>query len=301
MQQGGAQLREEGKINFVLVEGLVSVVLNIGLFGLKLWAGIVSGSIALKADAWHTLSDSFSSAIVIFSGLASARPADKDHPFGHGRVDLICSVIIGTLLAVIGLEFLIDATRQLQGGGAAAFGRLAIMATVVSIVVKELLAQFSFWAAKRTNNPILRADGWHHRTDALSSALVLAGIMCSSYFWWIDGVLGIIVALMIFYASYEVLRDSVNRLIGEKPDKDMLDKIQAEINRLNMDVQAHHFHLHRYGDHCELTFHLSMAAGITLYEAHEKADVLERNLRSKMNIEATIHMEPRQRLENESN
>lgn len=280
-------------MNLLMVEGLVSVVVNIVLFGLKLWAGIVSGSIALKADAWHTLSDSFSSLIVLLSALVSARPADKDHPFGHGRMDLVCSVVIGTLLAVIGFEFLIKATRQLQGGESAAFGTLAIIVTVVSIVAKELLAQFAFWAGRRTGNPLLRADGWHHRTDSLSSILVLAGIICSTYFWWIDGVLAIIVALMIFYASYEVLRDSVHRLIGEKPDRDLLEKIQTEINRLNMDVQAHHFHLHRYGDHCELTFHLSMAAGISLREAHEKADILEKTLRNKMNIEATIHMEPR--------
>jgi cation diffusion facilitator family transporter len=271
------------------------------LFGLKLWAGLISGSIALKADAWHTLSDSFSSMIVIFSGLVSARPADRDHPFGHGRIDLICSVVIGTLLAVIGFEFLIKATRQLQGGEAAAFGKIAVVVTVVSIIAKELLAQFAFWAAKHSGNPILRADGWHHRTDALSSILVLVGIVCSTYFWWVDGVLGIIVALMIFYVSYEVLRDSIHRLIGEKPDKVLLEKVQSEINRLNMDVQAHHFHLHRYGDHCELTFHLSMSGGITLREAHEKADILEKNLRNKMNIEATIHMEPRQRKEYESN
>ena len=279
-------------MNLVLLEGIISVVVNIVLFGLKLWAGIVSGSIALKADAWHTLSDSFSSGIVIFSGWLSARPADKNHPFGHGRIDLVSSVVIGTLLAVIGIEFLLKASRELQGGEAAEFGTIAVVVTIVSIVAKELLAQFSFWAGRRTGNPILRADGWHHRTDSLSSILVLAGIMCSSYFWWIDGVLGIIVALMIFYASYEILRDSVNRLIGEKPDPDMLKKINAEIERLEMDAQAHHFHLHRYGEHCELTFHLSMNAGISLQDAHKNADILEKTLRDDMNIEATIHMEP---------
>lgn len=156
------------------------------------------------------------------------------------------------------------------------------------------MAQFAFWAGRRTANPILKADGWHHRTDALSSVVVLVGILCSGFFWWIDGVLGILVAALIFYASFEILRDSINRLIGEQPDQELLDQISALIDELGFDVHPHHFHLHRYGDHTELTFHIGMAHNLTLYEAHEQTHKIEQLLRRRMRIEATIHMEPRQ-------
>ena len=286
---------EKNTLNLALAEGLVSVVGNIVLFGLKLWVGIMTGSVALTADAWHTLTDSISSAIVIISSWASNRPADESHPFGHGRTDLVCSVIIGVLLAIIGIEFVMKSIEQLKGGEQVVFGRIAIMVTVLSIVVKELMAQFAFWAGRRTNNPILKADGWHHRTDALSSVVVLIGILCSGLFWWIDGVLGILVAIMIFYASFEILRDSIDRLIGEQPDEELLERVTGLIGDLGLDVDAHHFHLHRYGDHIELTFHIGMAKNLTLEEAHDQTHLIEKSLREQMDIEATIHMEPQQR------
>lgn len=282
-------------VNLVLAEGLVSVIGNVVLFGLKLWVGLITGSVALMADAWHTLTDSISSAIVIISSWASNRPADDNHPFGHGRTDLVCSVIIGVLLAMIGVEFIIKSLEQLKGGEQVVFGRVAIIVTVISIAVKEVMAQFAFWAGRRTNNPILKADGWHHRTDALSSVVVLVGILCSGLFWWIDGVLGILVAMLIFYASFEILRDSINRLIGEQPGQELLDSIIGLIDELGLDVQAHHFHLHRYGDHIELTFHIGMAKNLTLQEAHDQTNMIEKSLREQMDIEATIHMEPQQR------
>jgi len=289
------QLSASHKTRIAFIAGILSVIGNTVLFALKLWVGLITGSVALTADAWHTLTDSISSGIVIISAWASSRPADEDHPFGHGRADLISSVVIGVLLAMIGIEFIIKAIEQLRGGDSVVFGTMAIVVTILSIVSKELMAQYAFWAAGKTNNPVLKADGWHHRTDSLSSVIVLAGILCSSLFWWIDGALGIVVACMIFYASYEILRDSINRLIGEQPDEELLGEIDALITGLDLNVEPHHFHLHRYGDHLELTFHLSMPQGLTLQEAHDQAHLIEDALREKMGIESTIHMEPYRR------
>jgi cation diffusion facilitator family transporter len=278
--------------NWTIIEGWVSICANIVLFGLKLWVGLITGSVALMADAYHTLTDSISSAIVIFSGWLSQKPADDKHPFGHGRSDLISSVIIGVLLAIIGFEFLLKSVEQVRSGVGVDFGVAAIVVTVVSILVKELMAQFAFWAGRKHNNPILKADGWHHRTDALSSIIILVGILCSSFATWIDGALGIVVSLLIFYASWEILNDSVSRLIGETPDPDLMKQIDLIIDKTEFDVKPHHFHLHRYGDHIELTFHLTMDAGLTLEAAHERAHLIEQELRDQLGIEATIHMEP---------
>lgn len=275
-----------------MVEGWLSILGNGVLFVLKFWVGLITGSVALTADAWHTLTDSISSVLVVISALFSRKPADDQHPFGHGRVDLICSVMIGVMLAMIGLEFAIKAVDQLQSGTSVSYGWLAIAVTIGSIVVKEALAQFAFWASRRTANPMLRADGWHHRSDALSSVVVLAGILLGGSFWWMDGVLGIIVAAMIFYAAYDILRHSVDRLIGEPPDQDLLVRLEGVVNELQPDLRPHHYHLHRYGDHVELTFHVTMAPDLTLREAHERVHLIEETLRDRFNIEATIHMDP---------
>lgn len=278
--------------NLALVEGWLSIFGNILLFCAKLWIGLLTGSVALTADAWHTLTDSISSGIVVFSAWISRKPADEEHPFGHGRTDLICSVVIGVLLAMIGLEFFIKALGQLNSGKSVTFGGWAVAVMLLSIVVKEAMAQFAFWAGRRTGNPILKAEGWHHRTDALSSVVVLIGIFFSGFFWWIDGALGIVVAVLICYAAYEVLRDSANRLIGEQPDEALCNNVETVLADLGLDVQPHHFHLHRYGDHIELTFHVELDPTISVMDAHETTDRIERALRERLGIEATIHVDP---------
>ncbi len=280
------------KKNYALTEGWLSIIGNSLLFGLKYWVGFITGSIALIADAWHTLSDTISSFIVIISSKISTKPADNKHPFGHGRADLISSVIIGVILFIIGFEFVLKSIAQLKSGTKVIFGTLAIVVTVISIIVKELLAQYAFWASKKSNSQLLKADGWHHRTDALSSIVVLIGILLSKYFWWIDGVLGLIVAVMIFYAAYEILRDSINRLMGEIPSDKLIMEIEKLTKDLGFDVCPHHFHMHKYGNHIEMIFHIKLPPKILLEDAHHKATLIEKAIRANMGIEATIHMEP---------
>ncbi len=183
------------KKKYINREGWMSIIGNILLFGLKYWAGIVTGSLALIADAWHTLSDSISSVIVLIGGRISRKPADDDHPFGHGRAEHISAIIIGVILAVIAFEFVVSAVGKFGKHEKTVFGTFAWVATIISIVVKEAMAQYAFWAAKKTNSTILKADGWHHRTDALSSVIILIGIAVGSYFWWTDAVLSFLVAL----------------------------------------------------------------------------------------------------------
>lgn len=283
--------------NYEQIEGWLSITGNTILFVLKYWVGVVTGSIALIADAWHTLTDSFSSIIVIVSARISRKPADDTHPFGHGRADLVSAVIIGVLLAMIGFQFILKSIVALQTQSGVVFGKQAIIVTIISIFVKEGMAQYAFWAGKHSSSSILKADGWHHRTDALSSVIVLIGILLGKFFWWIDGVLGIIVALLIFYAAYEILSEAINRLMGEVPDNKIIQDIKGITGDLNLEVCPHHFQMHRYGQHIELTFHIIFPPEMTIEEAHKQAHELEAAIRNRLNIESTIHMEPSNRPE----
>jgi len=274
-------------------EGWFSVGVNILLFLLKYWAGLVTGSIALIADAWHTLSDSISSVIVILGYRIKSKPADQEHPFGHGRAELIAALIIGVLLATIAFNFLIESIRILQNHEPGVFGNVAIIVTIISILMKEAMAQYALWAAKRLNSNALRADGWHHRSDSISSIIILIGIFIGPYFWWIDGALGIAVSLFIFHTSYSILMEAINPLLGELPDPDMIQKIKSICdNRIKIDANLHHFHIHRYGDHSELTFHIKLPGEFSLDKAHDIATEIETEINDKFNIETTIHMEP---------
>jgi len=278
---------------YAVLEGWLSLLGNILLFGLKFWVGIISGSVAIIADAWHTLSDSLTSIILLIAIRISRKPADEDHPFGHGRAEIIASLIIGVLLSVIAFNFLVDSIKRMSDHQSANFGTLVIVVTVISVIVKELLAQYALWAYKKSKLNSLKAEAWHHRSDAISSVIILIGILIGKSFWWLDSVLGIMVALLIFYASYEVIRDAISPLMGEKPDKNLQNKIKNLISRVtDVDVHFHHLHIHNYGNHAEITFHIKLPPHISLAEAHFITEKIEATIRKEINYEATIHMEP---------
>ncbi|MBN1118493.1 MAG: cation transporter [Bacteroidales bacterium] len=276
------------------LEGLISIVVNTGLFILKLWAGIVSGSIALTADAWHTLSDSFSSIIVIIGVKLSSKKPDREHPFGHGRWEQIAAIFIGFLLGIIAYDFFKNSIIEFKNEESANFGALAIIATIASIVIKEGLAQYAFSIGRKTGNLSVKADGWHHRTDALSSVVVLIGIFFTNRFWWIDSVLGIIIALMLFYAAFEIIKDAITKLLGEKPSEELIERVK-QIVRISSDsdIAPHHFHIHNYISSQELTFHIKVDNNSPVSAAHELATKIESRIFEELNINATIHIEPK--------
>ena len=274
-------------------EGLVSVILNLLLFVLKYYAGIASASLALIADAWHTLSDSLTSLVVILGIKLSSKKPDKEHPFGHGRWEQISALIIAILLALVGVEFMKDAIAKLRGHEAADFGWLAYLATVASIVLKEGLARYAFYIARKTGNAAVKADGWHHRSDALSSLMVLAGLFLSPYFWWIDSVLGMLISFMLFYAAYGIIREAVNKILGEEPSEEVIGKVEQMVKaEMGNVAYPHHYHIHHYGDHIEFTFHIKVPGEETVEEAHRKATLIEMQIKTELKIDATIHIEP---------
>jgi len=275
------------------VEGTLSVVINAVLFGLKMWASIVSGSIALAADAWHTLSDSISSVVVVVAAKLSSRKADKEHPFGHGRWEQIASLFIAFFLGIIAYDFLKDSIVQFNNKQKVEYGTLAVVVTIVSIVVKESLAQFAFYIAKKSGNSSVKADGWHHRSDALSSIVVLAGILFAKRFWWIDSALGVVIALMLFYAAFEIMKETITRYLGEEPEPDFIENLKKETAKIyGNDLKIHHIHVHNYVLHKELTMHIKLKKDLTIEAGHKVATDIENMVREKFDMTATIHVEP---------
>lgn len=275
------------------LEGLVSIATNLGLFALKIWAGVISNSVALIADAWHSLSDSLSSIVVILSSKLASKKPDKEHPFGHGRWELISAILIGFILAVIAYDILVDSIRKLTNHQSANFGLLAIAVTIASILLNEGLTQYAFYLGRKTGSMTVKADAWHHRTDAISSLIVLIGIFLGSYFWWIDSILGIIIAVMIFYVVYDIIMKAANKLLGEKPSAELIRQIESIIAETSSsEIHPHHYHFHNYITHKEMTFHIKLDQGISILEGHELATKIENNIFDQLNIHATIHLEP---------
>jgi cation diffusion facilitator family transporter len=278
------------------LEGAVSIIVNTFLFIIKMYAGVITGSIALVADAWHTFSDSLSSLVVIIAVKFSSKKADAEHPFGHGRWEQIAALFIAFMLAVIAYDFAKDSIERFSNRQQTTFGMLAMAVTAISIVAKELLAQYAFYIGRKTDNLTIKADGWHHRSDAFSSVVVLAGIILALKFpqlWWMDCVLGLIISLMLFYAVYEIAKETVTKLLGESPDKELIEKISSAVNSLELgDLKLHHFHIHNYVSHKELTMHIRLDEQMSIKEGHRIATAIEKKLESDFRIDATVHVEP---------
>ncbi len=274
-------------------QGIISILVNTLLFVAKYYVGIISGSVALVTDAWHTISDSASSLVLIIGTRLSTKPADEEHPYGHGRIELITALIIGILLALVGFNFLTSAINKLVNHQAATFGALAIIVTIASILLNEGLAQYAFYLGRKTGNTSIKADGWHHRSDALSSLIILVGILVGQQWWWMDGVLGIIMAAFIFHAGYGIFKEVISPLIGQQPEKEMVEEVRKICLQLaGKDVLPHHFHIHQYGGHTELTFHIVLDGNINLTEAHALADSIEKEINRTLACETTIHIDP---------
>lgn len=274
-------------------EGWLSIIGNTLLFGLKYWAGIATGSLALIADAWHTLSDTISSIIVLIGGKISRKPADQEHPFGHGRAEHIATIIIALILAVIAFDFMVGAIEKLSSREATVFGKLAWTATIISILVKEAMAQYAFYAGNKIKSSILKADGWHHRSDALSSVIILIGIAIGGKIWWMDAVLGFVVAVMIGWASYKILAAEIKSLLGESPSQELLEAIHKKTEKaFPQSLNLHHVHIHNYGRHTELSCHIKLPGGMSLDEVHDICTRVEEIIMNEFGFVTTVHAEP---------
>ncbi len=195
---------------------------------------------------------------------------------------------------VIGFEFAKGGVLRLMHHTQAHYGTLAIVATVVSVVVKELMAQYAYWGYRKTKDASLKADGWHHRSDALSSVVMLVGIILGGKFWWIDGVLSFIVAGLMGYAAWEIVSEGFMTLLGERPEEGLEVKIKECCRSImGTDGGLHHIHIHNYGHHREATFHLELDTDLNLNEVHDILDAIESKIRNELEIEATIHPEPK--------
>jgi cation diffusion facilitator family transporter len=279
-------------------EGLVSIFVNVVLFVIKFYLGLIHNSIAVVADAVHTLSDAGTSVVVVISFWIAYKPPDKGHPFGHGRAEQIGAVIVGTLLGVAGFEFLMSSYEKLSSREALTFSWFLVGVLLFSSLVKELLARWAFRLGGSYESRSIVGDAWHHRSDAIATTLLALGILVGADYWWVDGVLGIIVSFVIVYTSIKIILETSRELLGSEPtrrEEELLIDLAREVSPLIEDV--HHIHIHKYGDHVEASLHIKLPNTMKLEEAHEIATKLENRIKDRLGWEATVHPEPQSREE----
>lgn len=276
-----------------VLEGWVSIVGNALLFAVKLVIGLSVGSAALIADAIHTLSDSATSAVVIVGFTMSRKPSDSEHPFGHGRIEPVATLIIAILLFVAGFELLKHSiTAALNPTVAkASYGAIAIVAGTA--LFKELMARFSFALGDLIDSATLKADALHHRSDAFSTLLVVVALGASHLgYAKVDGIMGIGVSLVIFASAWGIAREAVNPLIGEAPSQAFLDEIEGACRSVTDVLGVHDIVVHNYGENRIVSLHIEVSHHLSALAIHEIAEDVEKAVGRITGGMVVVHMDP---------
>lgn len=280
--------------NFGFFEGITSSIFNFFIFLIKYLFSNTLNSISLKADAFHTLSDILTSIIVIIGFYLSSKKADKKHPFGHGRIEKIFSILMALILIYIGYEFFISSLDRFKNPVNIDINYLAILILFITILFKEFLTLISFELGKRINSLALKTDAWHHRSDSIATLLIIVGFFTFKYgLYFLDGIFGMAVSALIAYTGFSIIFESSSFLIGEEPSADLVKKINDIAYNFDFVDDVHHIHIHDYGNQIEITFHIRLKGEQTLNEVHDKITRIEKAIEKEIKgANVTIHSEP---------
>jgi len=280
-----------------IFSSIVGIITNIILSGIKLLAGVLSSSIAIIADALNNLSDAGSSMISFVSFKIAAKPADKEHPFGHARIEYVSSMIVSFLILLVGFELLTSSVNGLikKDGSNLEVTTLTYIILVVSIILKLWLGLFYRKIAKTIDSSVVSAASPDSFSDCASTAAVLASsiIIGITDWWFIDSVVGLAVSVMIMIAGIKILNETKNSLLGEAPIQEVVDSIKHTVDKYPEVVGIHDMLVHNYGpDHNFASFHAEVNGDDDVYELHDTIDNVEKRISNELNIQCTVHMDP---------
>ncbi len=275
------------------IEGWFSITGNLLLALVKMGLGLFIGSIALMADAVHTASDISSSLAVLVGFRLSRKKPDREHPYGHGRIEYMTGLIIALMLIAAGFMFIYTAYLRLQDGFAVEPNLAAFGIVVFSIWFKNMMYHFSMQLGLLIQSEALVADAWHHRSDAYSSAVVLFALVGSHFnVVWLDGVFGILVALFVIYAGLAIARKSISRLLGAAPDPEIIEGVIDCARQVAGVIGAHDLEVHDYGFVKSMTLHIEVDGSLSVANAHKIAQSVEQRVSKTYSCSAVVHLDP---------
>lgn len=286
----------------------VGFFVNAILTGFKLFAGVQGRSAAMVADGVHSLSDFFTDIVVLVGFKLLEKPADEQHNYGHGKYETLATVIISLALIMVGYRILSSGVIAIHG----VFfhgqiipqpGWIALIAAISSIVGKEVLFRYTDAVGKRIQSPAVIANGWHHRSDALSSVGTMIGIggaiLLGQKWTILDPIASIVVSFFIFKVAFEILAPAINELMESSLDKDDLSFIEKAIHDCPQILDFHHLRTRKVGSRVAIEVHLLFDATMTIDEAHLHASSVEQKLKQQFGAGSilTTHLEPYHKLE----
>lgn len=274
----------------------VGIILNLLLATGKFTVGLLFGAIAVQADAVNNLSDAGSQIISLITFKVAARPADKEHPFGHARIEYVSSMIVSFIILLIGWELLSGSVDKVFHPKETVFSWVSVGVLAVSVLVKLWLCVFNRKIAKKIDSSVMRATAADSLSDAGATLAVLVATLVYRFTGFDpDAYMGILVALLILWAGIKILNDTKNSILGERPADETVEQIQRIVAEFEGQgaMGLHDLVVHDYGPgRVMASLHVEVDGDADIYASHAMADLIERRLRVECGIEATVHMDP---------
>lgn len=279
---------------FGYLGGIVGIIVNFSLFLSKFIIGTLLNSVAITADAFNNLSDIGSSIVTIVGFKIADKPADKDHPFGHGRGEYIAGLIVSFMVLLVGFQFVKDSIDRILHPVPLRFDMISLLVLILSIIAKAWLGFFNNRLGKEISSGTLNATSFDSFSDVIITTTVAISLVLSKFIAFpIDGYAGLLVAVFILYAGYNLVKDTISPLLGEAPPPELVKAIVAEISSYRGIIGSHDLIVHSYGAGKYIaTIHAEVSADMPVMEAHELIDMAENKISKKLDILLVIHMDP---------
>lgn len=273
---------------------IVGIIANILLAAFKMLAGILSGAISITADAMNNLSDAGSQVVSFISFKISGKPADRDHPFGHARIEYVASMIVSFIVLLVGFELMTDSVSKIFNPEPTTYNALVIVILVASIAIKLWLFVFGRSAAKKINSEVVKAAATDSLSDAIATSAVLASIIiCRATGFDTDGYMGVIVAVIVMIAGINILNETKNSILGSAPEPELIEEIIRITREYPEALGIHDMVVHNYGPGNTIaSFHVEVDGMQNVFHTHDVIDTIEKRLFSELSVRATVHMDP---------
>lgn len=270
------------------------IVCNIFLFILKYVMGTVSGSVSIVSDAFNNLSDSAGCIVTLLGYKMASKPADKDHPFGHGRMEYLTALFIAALILMVAFELIKNSADRIIHPENIKFNLIVFFSLIASILIKLWMSFFNSKLGKRINSVVMLATSKDSKTDVIATSATCVSILSALVTDLpVDGVMGIVVSLFIFKSGADIVKDTVDKLLGGPADPETVEAIKNMVSEYDKIIGIHDLVIHNYGPGNMIgSFHAEVKSTEDFVEVHDTIDRLEREIYDRLKIKTTIHMDP---------
>lgn len=280
--------------NYGTLSSVVGIICNVFLFILKYIMGTLSGSISVVSDAFNNLSDSAGCMVTLLGYKLASKPADKDHPFGHGRMEYLTALTIAVLILIVAFELFRNSVNKIIHPEKLTFSLIVLISLLVSILIKLWMSFFNAFLGKKINSSVMLAAAKDSRTDVIATSATCIAVISSLYTNLpVDGIMGLVVSLFIFKSGIDIVKDTVDNLLGKPVDSDIVYAIKEMIGESDKIIGIHDLVVHNYGPGNMIgSLHAEVKSNEDFVFVHDMIDELERRIHRDLNILMTIHMDP---------